>query len=338
MMKGFCYILWASLALIISSCNEDRCEYVWDGERSIASHPNAPKPLSFKNYIGNTQNIHPKVLYFETPWNGYKFWMTYTPYPNGDTDKENPCIAVSNDGIEWTVPTGLANPVVGRPSEGYNSDPHILYNEKGDEMELWWREYRNNNKSDAIMRKRSKDGVHWSDTEVLLPHIYDTEMRLSPAVWIEDDRYILVYSDCSQLRKTEYSSSSDSGTWEWSEPVTLPIPRGELRFWHHDIIKNDDGNYKLVINGYGPECSNNHSDLYYVELSSDFKTATSPILIIPRNPDEKAFDHRCIYRSSIVKVGDLYYVYYSAISKGWKRAMALSVGKSPLSLSGSYFK
>ena len=73
--------------LILQSCE--------DFNECPPSSTNALTALCFKNYLGNTQNIHPKVLYFPEKWNGYKFWMAYTPYPKGKTDAENPCMAVT---------------------------------------------------------------------------------------------------------------------------------------------------------------------------------------------------------------------------------------------------
>ena len=52
-------------------------------------------------------------------------------------------------------------------------------------------------------------------------------------------------------------------------------------------------------------------------------------MIIQRSPDPMAFDHRAIYRASMVKVHGDYYVYYSCIDRDWHRYMMLSTG-SPI--------
>ena len=44
--------------------------------------------------IYNNQGYHPKVLSFNKLWNGYKYWIAYTPYPHGDETKENPFINI----------------------------------------------------------------------------------------------------------------------------------------------------------------------------------------------------------------------------------------------------
>lgn len=60
-------------------------------------------------YGGKNQPTHPSVVSFEKAWNGYKYWMAYSPFPNGNGDEENPCIAVSNDLLYWDIPQGFLN-------------------------------------------------------------------------------------------------------------------------------------------------------------------------------------------------------------------------------------
>ncbi len=43
--------------------------------------------------------------------------MAYTPYPLGDTDAENPCIAASDDGLHWYAPANI-NPLALTPPTG----------------------------------------------------------------------------------------------------------------------------------------------------------------------------------------------------------------------------
>ena len=320
------------IILLLVSCSEEPCNYVWSGTSSLSEKCNAKETLRIRNYLGNYQNIHPKILYFKDSWNGFRFWMSYTPYPKGKTDAENPCIAVSNDGVNWSVPAGLSNPLASKFKGGYNSDTHLVYNEEKNQLEIWWRAYYEKSGNDVIFRRCSADGVSWSAPEIMMPEDPETG-RLSPAVWIENGIYNLVYSDGARLKRVTLISH-DGETPVWSDPQMIPIDRGELRFWHHDIIKNDEGIYQIVACAYGPGCNNNCADLYYVEVSSDFKSATPPVLILRRNPDKKAFDHRSIYRASLVHVDGLYYLYYSAIDQDWNRAMALSIGDSPYSLIG----
>ena len=72
---------------------------------------NSKNKLEIETPYGDNEAYHPKVLNFKEPWNGYKYWMSYTPYPTGDDSKENPCIAVSNDLVNWKSPTEKNEPL-----------------------------------------------------------------------------------------------------------------------------------------------------------------------------------------------------------------------------------
>ena len=45
---------------------------------------NSKYQLNIISEYGDNEAYHPKVLSFENDWNGYKYWMSYTPYPQGD--------------------------------------------------------------------------------------------------------------------------------------------------------------------------------------------------------------------------------------------------------------
>src|SRR5699024_8293928 len=68
-----------------------------------------PQILDIPTYEGSGKAVHPSVHAFRIPWNGYRFWMAFTPYPN--TQHENPSIVASGDGVNWVVPSGLTNPI-----------------------------------------------------------------------------------------------------------------------------------------------------------------------------------------------------------------------------------
>lgn len=53
--------------------------------------------LNIISSYGDKEAYHPKVIAFKEKWNGYKYWMSFTPYPKGKSAKENPHIVASND-------------------------------------------------------------------------------------------------------------------------------------------------------------------------------------------------------------------------------------------------
>lgn len=84
-------------------------------------------PLTIPTY-GGRGVVHPSVIYFPKGFNGYKFWLYYTPYP--PESAENPCLVRSNDGINFTD-EGVLNPLL-TPSksgfdENYLADPEVIF-------------------------------------------------------------------------------------------------------------------------------------------------------------------------------------------------------------------
>ena len=100
-------------------------------------------PLSIKTFEGSNSPYHPSVLYFEEGWNGYKYWMSETPYspkskPYRDRN-ECPSIHVSNDGIVWTeINLNPIDNLAGKQVEEleYFSDPHLVF--ANDRLECWY--------------------------------------------------------------------------------------------------------------------------------------------------------------------------------------------------------
>ena len=109
------------------------------------SFTNADEPLFIPTYVEESdETCHPDVLYFPEGWNGWRYWMSHTPYPNTDIAYENPSIVVSNDGINWFEPDGIINPVADvyqgtDMNNNYNSDSHLFMSHYGNTMNLIWR-------------------------------------------------------------------------------------------------------------------------------------------------------------------------------------------------------
>lgn len=94
-----------------------------------------PVPYQFRDVLkiptysytaqgGQTQKAewdttHPDVIDFAKTskeggkWGGYRYWMVLTPNQDGYSQYENPCLAASNDGVNWVVPNGIENPLSG---------------------------------------------------------------------------------------------------------------------------------------------------------------------------------------------------------------------------------
>lgn len=207
--------------------------------------------VTIPTYDGSYQLTHPRVLYFSNGWNGYRYWMSMTPYPYENAFYENPSIVVSNDGINWATPEGLKNPVSGIPSDvksgGHYSDSHLVMN--GDTMELWYRynpslnnkskKCRPNNSINLYYRRTSKDGIHWSQPQKL---IQSSDGHLSLCVNYENGLYKIWYATYGG--DLYYSQSTDTSTWSPQIRCTVPLPKG-FKPYHQDIIHYGSKYYLL---------------------------------------------------------------------------------------------
>jgi len=124
-----------------------------------------PLRLALPTYDGSGEAVHPDLLHFPEGWRGWEYWMAVTPYPRGNARYENPSLLVSHDGETWTVPPGLANPVVPETSAGYNSDPDLVYDAAGDRLVLVYREVAGG--FNVIRSVASADGVAWGAASTL---------------------------------------------------------------------------------------------------------------------------------------------------------------------------
>src|SRR5690606_30867836 len=77
----------------------------------------------------------------------------------------------------------------------------------------------------------------------------------------------------------------------------------------------------------------NSSSLYYL-TTTDLVNFSDPIKVIAPSPIQSAFDNTGIYRSSIVKIKNTYFLFYSALDHNGVRSMALSYGSDMRSLRG----
>ncbi len=318
-----------------SDKKDNKSKPVDNKDKPVIISSNGLAPLKIRTYDGSSQLTHPKVLHFKSGWNGWKYWMAFTPYPFGNDDYENPSIVVSQNGYDWVTPKGLKNPLTGVPKDvdrgGHYSDPHILTN--GSSMELWYR-YNparekgsgSNNGINMIFRVKSKDGVNWSKPELVFN---DKNTYLSPVIIYEENKYKTWFTNYSGDMK--YRESSDGKSWTDAKLVNIELPG--YNPWHQDIIKTDLG-YELVFCAYPKgKFNQNIQQLYYARSKNgiDFE---KPMKILSPSKDDNKLDNKMIYRSSILKVDGVYKIYYSAMDRKTRWHVFLTEGSDLNKLKG----
>ena len=256
------------------------------------------------------KGYHPKVIYFDNLWNGYKYWMAYTPYPKCDAKKENPFIMASNDLIHWRNTKSLKNPLdIPKISDKkhYNSDTHLLFNNITNSLEVFWRYVNDKDNEVIIYVKNSKNGINWSNKKIFIKSKNRKKQDyISPSIIFSNGVYRIWYVYNSKLFCFTKKKN------KFSNPRMLDIIfTNRYKIWHIDIIYNEEKKlYELIASAFINWKKRKNMPLFYLS-SKDNIIWTKPIKIL--DPKEKPFKLfiRGFYRSSLTYYKKKYYLFYS---------------------------
>ena len=277
------------------------------------SYANAAYPLMMRSYMDNNMNVHPSVKYFAEGLFGHKYWMAYTPYPLKSTYRENPCIAYSEDGFEWT--NIEANPLdtPHGSNSNYNSDTQLVYNSSTGLLEVWYRFADVVNYEEIIYRKTSSDGLTWGAREELFRTTGTNSLvkALSPAVLYDGSKYMIWVVD-DKNKVVKYYESTNGTAWTFVRDITTSFTYDGRTYevWHIDVEKVG-AEYLMLAMARPAGSTNYNSAQLYVCRSSDNTTYTEGELIIEGR--QGAWDNG-LYRSCLTMVDGKYRVYYSALN------------------------
>lgn len=223
---------------------------------------------------GSGATIHPSVYDFGAPWNGYRWWMANTPYPDNDVSEENPCIWGSNDRVNWTEPAPGINPLAGDPATpempgAFHSDTELEYEPTTGTLWMFWR-LAPSQPADWIdlYAASSTDGATWTNHGAI--HRFTSGPSwTSPAivrVAVNDWRMFVMGG------LVRWSATSPLGPWTYDGACyQVGGSGGFFQSYHGDIIRH--GGYWWAIyslSGYG-----------YAAISTDsinWSVRSAPIL------------------------------------------------------------
>ena len=262
------------------------------------------------------QTTHPSVYQFDEPWNGYKYWLAHTPYPNGLNPYENPCVAVSNNGIKWENPVGARFPLAEKPADGYNSDTHIFYNDSTNKLEIWYREWKSAIEKETLFRVTSSDGSDWSVPEEMVSVTGKGPYNLiSPSLIFTDNEYKMWIMRDSYIA---YTTSPDGKIW--SEPVDVLSNGQKIWSWHANVVLHD-GKYHML----------NRRDGYVIRYSfsepGNETEFSEQEVIFGITGNEWELDGDFLYRASPIFTDRSVIVLYGAVSKEHKWTMQAVSGR-----------
>lgn len=289
--------------------------------------------LNIETYLaGQDQPTHPSVIGFDNKWNGYRFWMVYTPYPEANGEEENPSIAVSNDLYKWETPYGMTNPISYNEETGCNElkDGHILYRNDLNRLEIWYlgrvsKNLGGDGNSLTLFRKYSYDGIIWSSYEIM-----DKVEYLSPSIIWDGNKYKMwsIGFDTYKTTGTLVYQESKNG-FDWTEPIQCSIGNqiDNLELWHGAVSYDSTNNIYYFV--YIPDANNSQT----IELceSNDGIHFTENQSIIKN--DKKTLWKR-FYRPCLLVYKEEYHLFYGVITEDNKWYISYSKGKSLHELKG----
>lgn len=199
--------------------------------------------------------IHPKVIDTVSGWNGYRYWMAFTPYPTdaGNDIHENPCVVASNDGNTWVAPA--ANPIEGPPvgyvtGDHFYSDTHLVMD--GATLRLFWRETDRTVTPpiENLWMRTSTDGVTWTARELCLTisgragrgFLSPSLLKLGDGSW----RIWYARADTSNVQIETRTASTPTGPWSSHTPCVWTFPDATREPWHLDVVAIRNGFAMLI--------------------------------------------------------------------------------------------
>jgi hypothetical protein len=256
--------------------------------------------------------IHPDVI--PAPDGASRFLMVWTPFPGGPhaTETEYPCIARSDDGINWSLPEGAPVPLVNNWSGTFNADPDLLFVK--DRYYLYYQTYHN--KLWSVFSIQSP-GFHFEGAGVRA--IRPDRFSRSPSVLYDRQRdSFLMYFD-EKDKTTGYftvkcAESKDGVTFPADTIKTcLELP-AETAVWH-PAVRYYNGYFWMMAPLYhGPKLKGGPwlGDLYlWTSLNGWDWTPGSKIISYLNLPGESGKFPISAYRAAMLFQDDTCYLWLS---------------------------
>lgn len=251
-------------------------------------------------------------------WNGWRYWMAWTPHVRANEATENPCICVSNDLKTWVIPAGLTNPIEPAPPgdyrKNYNSDTDLVYDPDTGRLWCYWRTVVAD--ADEVIQARwSTDGITWNGpiemfrTGALTAALSPAIMRVAKGHWrmyyIGDRGYPTGFRT-APTPQGPWSRHVDVNFATWLDPGTRP--------WHMSC-NYEHGQFRMLIQSHPTPTGLNAA------VSNDgVNFHVGPRFMVAEKPWETA-----LYRSCMVPAdnGTDYHLWYSVTGSGWRTGQTM---------------
>jgi hypothetical protein len=273
-----------------------------------------PVELTAPTYENSGESVHPDVVEFPLEWNGWRYWLTMTPYPRSDFHVENPSILVSGDGLHLQVPQGLVNPVVahhGRPSD-YNSDPELVYNPETNRLLMFYRFV--DKRTNTIRVSSTVDGRTWREEpkafwarlhQAVSPTVALKSGENPTRMWYVDAGKAGCKAQSSRVMMRSLAERSGRITDErWLEPVATDLAQPGYVVWHMKVRYVPSKNEYWALYAAFPTtpAGCDVDDLFFARSADGVHWTTYPAPILRH--EDRAWTAAAIYRSSFLYDAD----------------------------------
>jgi hypothetical protein len=284
------------------------------GPDAVETFADAPSPLVIPTYDGSGQAVEPSVIHFPDGWHGHHYWMAVSPYPFGHAALENPSILVSEDGLLWSVPEGLTNPLV-LPTQGTLSDATLVYDDTSDQL---WVYYNTDVRVDgldiqSLDRLASSNGIQWSAPVRILDG--DSYPIQSPSI-VKVGSTFSMWTVAAGVQGCNTTSavvslrtSADGLDWTAPVPVDMTLPGHVI--WHLNVaVGPGTGHLLSALAAFPDGAACSATSLFLAEWDGQTWKAYPTPLLAPG----QGWDSQEIYRSSLLYEPDtnLLRIWYSA--------------------------
>lgn len=293
---------------------------------------NSSNYLITPSYDHSGQAVHPSLIDFKTEygmesWQGFRYWMAFTPYPNFNSSVENPSLLVSKDGFNWINPPSIQNPLEAKPqgalNTSYNSDPELIFDPEQNQLVLYWREYRQN-VYEKIWVKKIGSNFKKSDKTLCFENPWKSSngLVLSPTVWRKSAKEWYMWTTNGAFKVYCYSSN-DGVVWSSGQlcNVAWDLWGGGYIPWHIAVKPNyAQQSLDFLIAAWPKHGRIQDCQLFYaaVPMSQPLEVSTPQLRLLLKSNAENQWDDGYIYRSSfVVEPGETrrIRIWYSACSK-----------------------
>lgn len=263
------------------------------------------EPVIFEDHcIELGQATHPDLLYNH---DSREFLMTVSNYPYGIERLEDSFVLSSKDGIHFTNLLEGAIEAYGGRGNSHFSDGDLIFD--GTCYTLYYRFCeRDSDFRDIISISTSSDGKTWGKGRQIINAPRDG--LVSPAVIYHDGKYIMYYVALNDSGSALYKCCSETNEFadffdNRTEIAIENMPSGRM-LWHINVSAEGEKLHGLFALSTGAGGAN--SRLYYaegdlVDNTWEIKYEIDPII------DAKHI--KKVYRSAIVKVENIWYLYMS---------------------------